>query len=963
MSMRKVEKTESGRDFSGVITRYLLSFLQTSTPPGTIERVLHDAGETRPMEVLCDASGWSSYDQYRRLLEATARELGGVAKLKDIGQSVYDVMLSPDLAEAMSALGSPGAVYAALPGLSDSIATCLEMHTESLGPDECRISLRWKEGFEPFPENCAYQMGLYAIMPRIFGYEDAVVEAEACQCEGDAACRGHIRWNCSESDTARITRAELAASWSQARLEELQRTLADLVSGDELETVLGRVVSAAGRAVPALAYFLDIRASATAARWVRAEGIRPDEAIQLSDRYDGAASTSIPSHLCRVEVASDRQSHGTLVALRAETRPFDEHERSILDSYARLAASALDSEYAIVEARAQAATAQAFLTLSSSLSELASTEEVAGRLALAVPSIVNCDRAIVWLLAPDGATATIGASVGFDETTEAELGSLDVTTVRFPQPTANQSYRHDLASQAIGISGILARTGGLNALSYPIMYDSEWYGWITVDVTRHPERLDDVDQVTERLRALAGQAAIAIRNSRLLDEIRHQALHDHLTGLPNRVLVLDRLEQTLARVRREHLEVALLFIDLDGFKDVNDTFGHAEGDRMLQAVAARFSGTLRDSDTVARLGGDEFVVLAEGLSLAAGPELVAERLLAVLAEPFSIDDHGGKSVTISASIGIAAGQRDTAEELLRDADIALYAAKEAGKNRFVLFQAEMQTALRSRHELEMDLQSALGTDQFFLLYQPIFDLKNMAVVGVEALLRWRHPVRGLLQPDEFIPALEESGLIIPVGRWVLLEACQQAMTWRRDGLITRMSVNASGRQFDADALLNDVHRALAMSGLPSGDLIIEITETSLMRNTKRAQNQLTALKSLGVGIAVDDFGTGYSSLAYLQQFPVDSLKIDRTFIAGMGLSTEGDALIHTLMQLGKALHLQTLAEGIEESSQLEQLRAEQCDVGQGFLFCRPVPPDEIAVLLQQGSTPTAAPQTTSRQRV
>jgi EAL domain-containing protein (putative c-di-GMP-specific phosphodiesterase class I) len=329
----------------------------------------------------------------------------------------------------------------------------------------------------------------------------------------------------------------------------------------------------------------------------------------------------------------------------------------------------------------------------------------------------------------------------------------------------------------------------------------------------------------------------------------------------------------------------------------------------------------------------------------------------VLAEPFRLDDDSDTSVNVSASIGIAAGLRDTADELLRDADIALYAAKEAGKNRYVLFEAEMQTAMRSRHELEMDLQAAIGADQFFLVYQPIFNLKDMSVVGVEALLRWRHPVRGLLQPDEFIPALEESGLIIPVGRWVLLEACRQAMTWRRGGQVTRMSVNASGRQLDADALLNDVHRALAMSGLPPGDLIIEITETSLMRDTKQAQNQLIALKSLGVGIAIDDFGTGYSSLAYLQQFPVDSLKIDRSFIAGMGQSPEGDALIHTLMQLGKALHLETLAEGIEESSQLAQLQAERCDVGQGFLFCKPLPPDEVQRMFKE---PVEVPEPVSR---
>jgi EAL domain-containing protein (putative c-di-GMP-specific phosphodiesterase class I) len=219
------------------------------------------------------------------------------------------------------------------------------------------------------------------------------------------------------------------------------------------------------------------------------------------------------------------------------------------------------------------------------------------------------------------------------------------------------------------------------------------------------------------------------------------------------------------------------------------------------------------------------------------------------------------------------------------------------------------------------------------------------VVGVEALLRWCHPTRGLLQPDEFIPALETSGLIIPVGRWVLQEACGQAMKWRAKGQVTKMSVNASGRQFDADSLLDDVERALALSGLPADDLIIEITETNIMGNTKLAQKQLTALKALGVRIAIDDFGTGYSSLAYLQQFPVDSLKIDRSFIAGMAQSPEGDALIHTLMQLGKALHLETLAEGIEEPSQLTQLQAESCDVGQGFLFARPLAADDVEVFL------------------
>jgi EAL domain-containing protein (putative c-di-GMP-specific phosphodiesterase class I) len=257
----------------------------------------------------------------------------------------------------------------------------------------------------------------------------------------------------------------------------------------------------------------------------------------------------------------------------------------------------------------------------------------------------------------------------------------------------------------------------------------------------------------------------------------------------------------------------------------------------------------------------------------------------------------------------------------------------------------------------LDLLAAVGTDQFFLLYQPIFDLQDMSVVGVEALLRWNHPNRGLLQPDTFIPALEGSGLIVPVGRWVLLEACRQAAVWHRQGQSIGMSVNVSARQLDADGILDDVRHALAMSGLPPRSLTIEITETGLMRNTKNAQKQLMALKSLGVLIAIDDFGTGYSSLAYLQQFPVDSLKIDRSFISGMAKSSEGDALLHTLMQLGKALNLETLAEGIEEPGQLTQLQSEECDVGQGFLFAKPLSADEVGELFGRAQNPITAAST------
>jgi diguanylate cyclase (GGDEF)-like protein len=420
------------------------------------------------------------------------------------------------------------------------------------------------------------------------------------------------------------------------------------------------------------------------------------------------------------------------------------------------------------------------------------------------------------------------------------------------------------------------------------------------------------------------------------EELAFLATHDALTGLPNRTLILDRVEQMLARSRRSQAPVAALFIDLDNFKSINDTLGHGVGDELLRAVTARLGGAVRDADALGRLGGDEFVVISEELSLAAGPELVAERLLDALQQPFKLGADKQTRLTVTASIGIAAGEHTSAEELLRNADIAMYRAKWDGKNRYVVFETGMQDTIQNRMELEMDLREALANNEFLLAYQPTFDLRDMSPTGVEALIRWQHPVRGLIQPDDFIPLLEETGLICEIGKWVLQEACVQGATWRAAGYPIGMAVNVSGRQLDSDELIEDVEGALAKSGLEPQALTIEITETTLMRNVEETARRLAAVKQLGVRIAIDDFGTGYSSLAHLQRFPVDALKIDRSFISGMKDNLEGETLIQTLVQLGKALSIETFAEGIEQQQELTVLRDQDCDSGQGFLFARPL---------------------------
>jgi diguanylate cyclase (GGDEF)-like protein len=431
------------------------------------------------------------------------------------------------------------------------------------------------------------------------------------------------------------------------------------------------------------------------------------------------------------------------------------------------------------------------------------------------------------------------------------------------------------------------------------------------------------------------------------NELQHQAFHDSLTGLPNRALILDRIAHMLANARRVHTVPAVLFLDLDNFKDINDTLGHRSGDQLLAQVGTRLTGVLREGDTVGRLGGDEFILLTEAHAGVA--EAVAGRIIAVLEPPFEI---AGSDIplAITASIGIATGDRATPEELLRDADIALYRAKAAGKSRAEIFTPSMLNSVDNHRSLDVDLHRALASDQFFLLYQPTIDLSTGAFTGVEALLRWRHPTRGVVQPDDFIPALESSGLIVPVGQWVLEAACRQGARWQKQGHRFVVSVNVAAKQLQRDRIVDSVYGALSASGFDAGMLVLELTESALMQDVDATVTRLQMLKAIGVRLAIDDFGTGFSSLAYLQQFPIDILKIDRSFISGIGDADKSAAIIHTFVQLGKALDLEVIAEGIETDVQRSQLEAADVDTGQGFLFARPLEAEAIDTLLRDSGT-------------
>ncbi len=431
-------------------------------------------------------------------------------------------------------------------------------------------------------------------------------------------------------------------------------------------------------------------------------------------------------------------------------------------------------------------------------------------------------------------------------------------------------------------------------------------------------------------------------------KMSHLAQHDFLTDLPNRLLLTDRLTQAISFARRNNEQLAVLFLDLDHFKSVNDSLGHAVGDKLLQSVAQRFVACGRRSDTVSRYGGDEFVVLLPQIAHAQDAAISAQKMLAALATPHSI---AGNELHIDTSIGISTYPNDgqDADSLLKSADAAMYRAKENGRNNFQFFHAEMNTPAVARQSLEGLLGRALGRQEFLLHYQPKVDLRTGAITGVEALLRWLRPGRGLVPPLQFVPIAEECGLIVPIGRWVLREACTQLRAWLDVGLPpVSMAVNLSGIEFRALDFLEGVRTILRKTGLEPRFLEFELTESVLMNHVESTVSTLRELKAMGVQLAVDDFGTGYSSLSYLKRFPIDALKLDQSFIHQITADPSESAIISAVISMGKSLKQRVIAEGVETREQRDFLQNQGCGEGQGYYFSRPLPAKHCATLLRTG---------------
>jgi diguanylate cyclase (GGDEF)-like protein len=493
-----------------------------------------------------------------------------------------------------------------------------------------------------------------------------------------------------------------------------------------------------------------------------------------------------------------------------------------------------------------------------------------------------------------------------------------------------------------GLVADFAADGVVTAVAAPLWERGEIAGSLAIGSRDSRREFDAREQ--QVLLAFAEHASLALGHARSVADALREAFRDLLTGLPNRALFMDRLDVAVARAERISTPVTVLFCDLDGFKTVNDSLGMQAGDRLLIMVAERLRGCLGPSHTLARLGGDEFSVLLEDMEEPEDSDRAAQRVLDALEAPFKVS---GREIFVSASIGIASGTTSP-DTLLRDADLAMYRAKAQGKGRFVVFEPQMHAAVVERMELELDLNRAIERSELVLAYQPIFNLRTGSFVGLEALLRWRHPTRGLVAPSRFVPLAEESGQILSVGRWVLRAACQQAALWRArypavEGL--QVGVNISAAQLREGALVGEVTEALEAAQLDPEGLTLEITESSLMEDAEGCARRLGHLKDLGIEIAIDDFGTGYSSLTYLRRFPLDNLKIDRSFVAEIVGPGKEPALLCAIIDLSKAFELTAIAEGIEQPEQLKRLLELGCEVGQGNALSPPLSASEADALL------------------
>jgi diguanylate cyclase (GGDEF)-like protein len=787
--------------------------------------------------------------------------------------------------------------------------------------------------------------------------------------------------------------------WSERATSEFRDGMDELLEGalsfaseivtDDAQAILSKIAARADSVVRSHRYLLMLGVPPEAPIQLYYRGLEPNEAQVLAtqlwdeDPDDGGLADDVDDPLLIVDITTPERRYGLLAELPDVGVVRQPTEPALLRAFAEYAAAGLDIFRVVAEARQSNATARTLLAFAESLSRVTTVPDLLQLLADTVPSMTNCDWADVRLWDPElgrlvEQTTTEG--VRRPDASVAAMLSGSSKIRAFPPPHADRVgvgsdtrpkavpsdsllvehvvrargiFVIDNSTNDLGLRELLDGSGAVAAVVAPLFAGDEFLGIVSANFgpagavgTVHDANLH------ERLSGLADQAATTLQNLTLMDEISHMAWYDSLTGLPNRRLFRDRVEQELVRSRRVGEPVCLFFVDLDRFKSVNDTKGHAAGDDLIQQVSGRLLDTVRRQDTVARVGGDEFAILLPGLSDQLAIDQLARRSLEAASRPFLVL---GDEVTTSASIGIAMAPEhgDTYDELLNHADEAMYRAKRRGSNRFEMYSrvgTSTEAATVDDRLLQADLLHALDRQELFVVYQPFVDLRTSRVIGVEALVRWNHPIYGILSPASFIPLAEESGLIVAIDTWVIEDVCGQLRRWLDAGLDPlTISVNLSSSDLADPTLFTSISRSLEATRIDPSLLELEVTEQAVLERTGETKENIERLRRLGVQFAIDDFGTGSGSLRGIGSFPVSTLKIDQSFVQIIGADDDHNSLVSAIISMAERLGLNCVAEGVETRHQSQLLLQRGCTTAQGYFLSPPLPAEEIERLIVESN--------------
>jgi diguanylate cyclase (GGDEF)-like protein len=727
-----------------------------------------------------------------------------------------------------------------------------------------------------------------------------------------------------------------AESWTTRQLAEFLSVVSSFTDErDALQGCVERAAAAIGTEVAAL-----VRDG----KVVAAIGFKPGSE-PVADVVEASGNLHFERKLGDLGVCTGMCSlvgdEGTLLVARVGPQSFSKEELDLLRGMGRVLSLSLRSIRLVGELRERQILLERLTLLQRSIASRAELEDVLDAIVTGASELLGDELVDLSLVDPeDPSVLEVVASIGYSpklleriRRTPVEEGVAGQAVTQ-RRPIIVEDYGADPRRMPdVVVDGLRA------VISAPVYQRGELVGALSLGTRRAGRRYSEIER--DAVLAFAEHAGLALNDAKAAEETAHQAFHDPLTGLANRALFVDRLAQARTRAGTAGDSVGVLFADLDGFKTVNDSLGHAAGDQLLIIVGQRLASVVGPTDTVARFGGDEFAILVEDVRQPIELARMARLALDSLERVIKVD---GRDVFISASIGIAVGL-DEPQELLRNADLAMYEAKGQGKGRYEIFQSHMYEALTQRLELELDLKRAADRDQFVLHFQPIVELETATVTGVEALIRWMHPDHGLITPDRFIPIAEESGQIHALGRWVLWEACRRVVDWEGIHGQLGLSVNISSAQLRQASLVREVAEVLEATGLEPDRLTLEITESVLMDVSSSNTERLDALKRLGVQLAVDDFGTGYSSLQYLKRFPIDWLKIAKPFVDGVDGSDAQARIARAIVDLAHSMEIEVIAEGVESRRQAAVLGELGCLSGQGFHYSPPLPADEISAYL------------------